>query len=135
MIKAPVQLQESDVAEPARLVRALNDILLDAQQRLGVLEELPRLFVVEPFVIQTNAVSTAYGQAPFPIRVALPQEVTPAGVVLVGLENLERGTIPGTVAFDVKWAVTPGGGGVLIRHIPALALDSKYLVRLVVIRG
>lgn len=132
-IGARLELKREDLTDPE--LRALNDILLAIQQRLGDLEALGGLFVVPPFVLMTNPTSTAYGQAPFPVRVSLPDDVTPAGVVLAGLENQTASGAPATVAHDVKWQVKPGGGGILVRHIPGLAVSTKYLVRLVVIRG
>ena len=129
------ELQADDFDNNTKLRKSLNDILSDVQLRLGDLESLAGLYSVPPFVIQTNKTSTAYGNAPFPVRVALPEGLTPAGIVLAGIERQERGATPATVAQDVKWQVTPGGGGFLIRHIPGLDLDSKYLLRLVVIRG
>ena len=129
------QLRAEDFGDNDSLRRALNDVLLSLQQRLGALEAMGSLYLPEPFVIQTTKAGTAYGTPPFPIRVALPEEITPAGVLLGSIENLDTSGAPATVAHDVKWQVKPGGGGILIRHIPGLKDDTKYLLRLVVIRG
>ncbi len=126
------QLRIEDVGDPMRLQKALNDILLSIQTRL---DSLNQLYLPAAFELVTNATSTAYGQAPFPLRVALPPDVRPAGVILGGIENQSLSGAPATVAHDVKWAVKPGGGGLLVQHIPGLAVSTKYLVRLVVIRG
>lgn len=134
MSGARLQLRSSDLDTKAQQLSATNDILLVIQQRLGDLEALSGLFLIDPFVIQTLA-STAYGQAPFPLRVSLPSGINPAGVVLAGIEDQTVSGAPAAVAHDVKWQVKPGGGGILVRHIPGLAVSTKYLVRLVVIRG
>ena len=128
------QLQAEDFGDNNTLRRALNDVLLDVQQRLGKVEGLNQLYVPPAFLIEIGA-SAAYGVRPFPIRVALPADVTPVGVLLCGIENQTNTGAPATVAHDVKWLMKPGSGGILVRHIPGLAVSTKYLVRLVVIRG
>lgn len=128
------QLQADDFSNNDVLRRSINDILLDIQQRLGDVEGLNQLYVPPAFTIEIGA-SAAYGVAPWPLRVALPADVTPAGVLLGGIENQTTSGAPATVAHDVKWQVKPGGSGLLVRHIPGLSVNTKYLVRLVVIRG
>lgn len=128
------QLQATDFANNDVLRRSINDVFLDLTQRLGKLEGLNQVYLPPAFLIEIGA-SAAYGVAPWPIRVALPADVTPAGVLLGGIENQTNTGVPATVAHDVKWQVKPGGGGLLVRHIPGLAVSTKYLVRLVVIRG
>lgn len=126
------QISAEDMAKPDSFRRALNSILLSIQEDL---DTLGKIHLPADFDVQTTAVGTGYGQPPFPIRVALPEGVTPGAVLLGGLTNLSASGAPAVVAQDVKWVVKPGGGGILVQHIPGLSMSSKYRVRLVVIRA
>ena len=126
------EISAEDMAKPESFRRALNRVLLSVQEDL---DTLSKVYVPPDFDIQTTGSGVTYNQPPFPIRVALPPDVTPAGVLLGGLTNLSASGAPPTVAQDVKWVVKPGGGGLLVTHIPGLSTSSKYRVRLVVIRG
>ncbi len=119
------QLRLEDVGDPMRLQKALNDILLSIQTRL---DSFNQLYLPAPFEVLT-------GPSAFPVRVSLPPDVTPVGVMVGGIEDLTNSGGFSSVANDVKWQVKPGGGGLLVRQITGLSLSTKYLVRLVVIRG
>ena len=130
------QLQSDDMGDPEKLRKSLNNLLTDLQSRLSALEDLGKLFVPTPFELKTGG-STAPGAAPFPVRIAMPSDVTPAGVVVAGVRNLTANGVAGlaTVGHDVKWEAAEGRKALRVLHIPGLQANKTYEVRLVVLRG
>ena len=134
-IGARMRIAASDAADPEKLARALNDILIDLDQRLGELEAMPGVYLPQPIEFLTPKAAPAFRVAPFPIRVALPDGITPDGVVIGSLVSLSRLSATPVVARDLQFEVRPGGGGLFIDFIPGLVADKRYLLRLVVFHG
>ena len=134
--KVTQQLRAEDFGDAKDLRRALNDLLADVQGRIATLEALAGLVVLEPLQLKTGA-STAPGSAPFPVRVGIPSNVTPAGVFCVGVRNLTTNGVAGlaSVAHDVKWESAEGGRAFRLLHVPGLQANKTYEMRLVVLRA
>ena len=130
------QIQSDELADPERFRKALNNLLSDVQGRVSALEDLGKLTIIPAFELKTGA-STAPGSAPFQVRLALPSDVTAAGVVVAGVRNLTPGGVAGlaSVAHDAKWEAAEGGRALRLLHLAGLQANKTYEVRLVVLRG
>lgn len=130
------QLKADDMGDAEKLRKSLNSLLADVQGRLSTLEDLGKLVILAPFELKTGG-STAPGSAPFPVRIALPSDVVPAGVVVIGVRNLTTNGVAGlaSVAHDAKWESAEGGKALRLLHVAGLQANKTYEVRLVVLRG
>lgn len=135
------QLQADDAADPERLRRVLNDVLLGFAQRLESLEATKGLVELEAS-FETGA-AVAVGTAPFTpdgagVRCSCP--FTPTGLTLLRLDRtMPSGQAVSANAHDVKWhyAAGPraGEGALHIDFVTGLAINSRYVLRVGVTRA
>ena len=133
------QLQKDDAAEPERLRKVLNGILLGFAQRLEALEKAGSLVELEDVVVEVGA-TYASGTTPFDgtLRVSCP--FTPRGVTVLRCERtMPAGQPVLTSAVGVDWKFlggpSAGDGALVINHVTGLAVNSRYSLRLGVLRG
>lgn len=133
-------LQEQDAAEPTKLVRVLNDVLLELYERVEALERLKGVYVLPEVTFETGA-ALAPTSAPFSlasggVRVTCP--FPPTGLVLLNLQPAQSMAVS-ALASDVKWhyAAGPGAGdGVLhIDFVTGLLINTRYRMRVGVTRA
>lgn len=134
-IGSRLTISAEDAKDPEKLARVINAVLIDHDQRIGVLEAMPGVYMPQTIEFLTPKAVPAFRVAPFPIRVALPDGITPDGVVIGSLVSLSRLSATPVVARDLQFEVRPGGGGLFIDFIPGLVADKRYLLRLVVFHG
>lgn len=139
MSAARPQFTEQDVAEPSRLVRVLNETLLELAARLEALENMKGVHVLPEVTFETGG-ALAPTTAPFGItagvRISCP--FSPTGLLLLHLAP-ERSQTISALASDVKWHYAAGpnaGTGVLhIDFVTGLLINTRYRMRVGVTRA
>ena len=134
------QLQAQDVATPEKLVRVLNDTLLELAARLEALESMKGVHVLPEVTFETSAAlaptSSPFSLASGGVRISCP--FSPTGLILLRLEPARSQTVS-ALASDVKWhyAAGPGAGaGVLhIDFVTGLLVNTMYRMRVGVTRA
>ena len=139
MSAARPQIQRDDAAEPEKLRRVLNDILIGLSQRLDALEGAKGITVLEDVVVEIGG-TYASGTRPFDggLRVSCP--FTPTGLVVLRCERTQPAGQPvltSGIAVDWRFLGGPsaGDGAIVLNYVTGLATGSRYSLRLGVTRG
>lgn len=139
MSAARPQIQRDDAAEPEKLRKVLNEVLLGISTRLEALEGVKGLTVLPEVTLEIGATYSA-SAAPFlnaGVRVSCP--FSPTGLVVLRIERVQPAGQPvltSAVTVDWKFVGGPsaGDGALVINYVSGLAVSSRYVMRLGVTR-
>lgn len=127
------QFRNSDTTGAPQLNGPLNDFARDVQLRLEALESTAVGVALLRDVYVSTGASVAVNTAPFPLQVSTPDDFTPAGLVLVRVENLSAAATIATSAHMAQWRMS-SDSKIEIQLVTGLATNSKYRLTLAVFR-
>lgn len=128
-----IQFRNADTAGAPQLNGPLNDFARDVQLRLDALEAASAGVALLRDVYVTTGATLAVNTAPFPQAISTPDGFTPAGLVVVRVENLSAPATIATTAHMAQWRMV-ATNTIELQLVTGLAVNTKYRLTLAVFR-